>query len=59
MTTLAALLGFALSRILVRAVRWLLLWEFARAERDPYFNREYARSPTAAKSARKKSEAGA
>jgi hypothetical protein len=50
-TALAALAGFALSHLLVWAVR--------RAERDPYFCREYARPPTAAKPARKKGEAAA
>ena len=56
---LAALAGFALSQLLGWAVRRALSWATDRAERDPYFCREYARPPTAAKPARKKSEAAA
>lgn len=55
-TALAALAGFALSQLLVWIALRALSWATDRAERDPYFCREYARPPTAAKPARKKSE---
>lgn len=42
-TFLAALAGFALSQLLGWAVRRALSWATDRAERDPYFCREYAR----------------
>ena len=40
---LGSLAGFATARLLVWAVWRYLLWSTARAERDPYFCREYAR----------------
>lgn len=40
---LGALLGLMLPRAIAWAAWRCLLWATARAERDPYFNREYAR----------------
>lgn len=50
-TILGALAGFALSQMLGRIALRALLWATDRAERDPYFCREYARPRSGADSA--------
>jgi hypothetical protein len=44
-TLLAVAVGLALPRVVCWAVWRVLLWATERAERDIYFNREYARPP--------------
>lgn len=44
-TLLAVAVGLTLPRLVFWAVWRVLLWATARAERDIYFNREYARPP--------------
>lgn len=51
-TALAAIAGFALSQLLGWIALRALSWATDRAERDPYFCREYARPRSGAVSAR-------
>jgi hypothetical protein len=44
-TILAVAVGLTLPWLVFLAVWRVLLWATARAERDIYFNREYARPP--------------